>query len=99
MKRNIGEKEQMCRVAWGASALTAAVLMPRLGGWRWVLGAIGAAELIQGMSKFSVGYALAGVDNTQGKEMLHFDESIKDVRGRVGHRLNEFQHKIGATLS
>lgn len=99
MKRNIGAKEQVCRVAWGASALTAAVLMPRLGHWRWLLGAVGAAELIQGLSKYSVGYALAGVDNTQGKEMLHFDESIKDVRGRVGHRLNEFQQKIGATVS
>ena len=26
------------------------------------------------------------------------DESLHDFRGRIGHRLNELQHRIGATM-
>jgi hypothetical protein len=40
---------------------------------------------------------LTGIDNTQGNELVHFDESLQGFRGRIGHRLNELQHRIGAT--
>jgi hypothetical protein len=41
---------------------------------------------------------MTGIDNTAGDEFVHFDESLHDSRGRIGHRLNELQHRIGATM-
>jgi hypothetical protein len=40
---------------------------------------------------------VTGIDNTRGNEFVHFDESLHDFRGRIGPRLNQFQHRIGAS--
>lgn len=99
MKENVGPREQMLRIGIGAAAITTAFLLPRLGGWRWALGIWGLANLSTAMFRYCPSNTLLGVDNTHGDEFLHFDESLPDVRGRAGHRLNELQHRLGARFS
>lgn len=98
MKQNVGPREQLFRIGIGAAALTSAVLLPKLGGWRWLLGALGLANIITAVTRYCPSNELTGIDNTQGDELVHFDDSLYGFRGRVGHRLNEFQHRIGARM-
>ena len=46
----------------------------------------------------SSGKCETGIDNTAGDEFVHFDESLHDLRGRMGKWLNELQQRIGATM-
>jgi hypothetical protein len=97
MKANVGTHEAMFRIGIGAAAVTAGLLAPRLGNWRWLLRAWGAANLTVAYTRYCPSNALSGVDTTQGDELMHFDESLPDIRGRVGRSLNKLQHRIGAT--
>ena len=97
MKQNVGPREQVFRISIGSAAVIGAALLPNLRGWRWVLGAWGLANIATGFTRYCLSNELTGIDNTQGNEFVHFDESMHDLRGRIGHRLNEFQHRIGAT--
>jgi hypothetical protein len=98
MKENVGPREQTFRIITGVAAAAAAIALPRLGGWRWPLGIWGVANVTVAIMRYCPSNALLGIDNTKGDEFLHFDESLQDVRGRVGHRLNELQHRVGATF-
>jgi hypothetical protein len=97
MRQNVGPHEQMLRIGIGVFALTAAMVAPRLRGWRWLLGAWGVANLAVAFTRYCPSNALFGIDNTKGDELMHFDESLPDFRGRLGHRLNEIQQQAGAT--
>jgi Inner membrane protein YgaP-like, transmembrane domain len=96
MKRNVGPREQLFRIGIGAAALTGAALMPKLRRWRWLLGAWGLANITSGLTRYCPSNQLTGIDNTQGNEFVHFNES-PDFRGHVGQQLNRLQHRIGAT--
>jgi hypothetical protein len=96
MKQNVGPREQVFRITLGCAAIGAALFVPKLGGWRWLLGAWGAANLTSGVTRYCPSNQLTGIDNTAGDELMHFDESLGDFRGRIGHRLNQFQRRIGA---
>ena len=98
MHQNVGPHEQLFRIGTGSAAVTAALLLPRLGGWRWLLGAWGLANIATAVTRYCPSNQLFGIDNTQGDEFVHFDESLHDVRGRFGHRLNELQHQLHATV-
>jgi hypothetical protein len=82
-------------MAVGASALTAALCLPRLGPWRAVLAAVGLAKIATAVTRYCPLNQLAGIDNTRGTELVHFDDNEGGVRGR----LNEMQHRVGATVS
>jgi hypothetical protein len=83
----------------GAAALTAAMMSPRrLGAWRWLLGAWGATYVATALTRYCPANALFGIDNTSGDELVHFDDSRRNIRGRIGHRLNELQHRLHATV-
>lgn len=99
MKANVGPHEQMLRIGAGSAALSAAILLPRLGKWRFLLGAWGAANMATAVTRYCPSNALFGIDNTQGREVMHFDESLDDIRGRVGRKLNDLQHRVGAEFS
>jgi hypothetical protein len=98
MKQNVGPHEQLFRIGIGSAALTIAVLLPKLRGWRWLLGAWGLANITTALTRYCPSNELTAIDNTQGNEFVHFDESVPGFRGRIGQRLNELQHRIGATL-
>ncbi len=96
MKQNVGPKEQIFRIGIGTAAIGAAMIFSKLGGWRWLLGAWGVANLATGMTRYCPSNQLTGIDNTAGDEFVHFDESLGDLRGRIGHRLNRLQQRFGA---
>lgn len=98
MKQNVGPREQLFRIGIGSAALTAACLSSRLGGWRFLLGAYGLANLATAVTRYCPSNQLLGIDNTEGDEILHFDESLQDFRGKFGHRMNELQHRFGASF-
>ena len=98
MKQNVGPREQLFRIGIGSAALAAAALLPKLRTWRWMLGAWGLANIATAITRYCPSNTLTGIDNTNGNEFVHFDESLHGVRGRIGQRLNELQHRIGATL-
>jgi hypothetical protein len=97
MKHNVGRREQLFRITIGSAALLGAVLVPRLRCWRWALGAWGVANIATALTRYCPSNQLTGIDNTEGHEFVHFDESSADFRGRIGQRLNELQQRIGAT--
>jgi|GEM_PF-2192127 len=97
MKQNVGPHEQLFRIGIGSAALSSALLLSKLGGWRWLLGAWGLANIVTAVTRYCPSNELTAIDNTQGNEFVHFNESLHDFRGRVAHRLNELQHRIGAT--
>ena len=97
MKQNVGPREQVFRISIGSAAVIAAALLSNLRGWRWLLGAWGLANIATGLTRYCPSNELTGVDNTQGNEFVHFDESLRDFRGRAGRRLNELQHRIGTS--
>lgn len=97
MKQNVGPREQLLRIGVGSLALAGAALLPKLRSWRWLIGAWGLANLASGLTRYCPSNQLTGIDNTQGKELVHFDESLQGFRGRIGQRLNELQHRIGAS--
>ena len=96
MKPNVGPREQVFRISIGCAAIATALLLPKLGNWRWLLGGWGLANVATGITRYCPSNQLTGIDNTAGNEFLHFDESLGGIRGRVGHRLNKLQHRIGA---
>jgi hypothetical protein len=98
MKKNVGPREQLLRIGIGSAALTAALVQPRLGGWRWGLGIAGVMELGTGLLRWCPISALLGIDNTRGEELVHFDESLEDIRGRAGQRINQLQRRMGASF-
>lgn len=98
MKANVGPNEQVFRIAVGCAAITAAVVFPRIGRWRWLIGSWGAANLTTALTRYCPSNQLTGIDNTRGNEFLHFDESLADARGRVGRKLNRWQQRVGATF-
>jgi hypothetical protein len=98
MKHNVGPREQLFRIGIGSAALLGAALMPKLRRWRWLLGAWGFANIATGLTRYCPSNQLTGIDNTQGNEFVHFDESLDDFRGRVGHQLNKLQHRVAARL-
>lgn len=97
MKSNVGPREQIFRITVGAAALTGAALLPKLRGWRWLLGTWGLANIATALTGYCPSNQLTGIDNTKGNEFVHFDESLGDFRSRIGQYLNEVQHWIGAT--
>jgi Protein of unknown function (DUF2892) len=97
MKQNVGPREQVFRISIGSAAVLGAALLSNLRGLRWLLGAWGLANIATGLTRYCPSNELTGIDNTQGNEFVHFDESLHDFRGHIGHRLNELQHRIGAT--
>jgi len=97
MKQNVGPREQLFRIGVGLLALAGAALLPKLRGWRWLIGTWGLANLASGLTRYCPSNQLTGIDNTQGHEFVHFDESLHGFRGRLGHRLNELQHRIGVS--
>ena len=98
MKENVGPHEQVFRISIGSAALIGAALLPKLRGWRWLLSAWGLANIATAVTRYCPSNQLTGIDNTQGNEFVHFDESLHGFRGRIGHRLNELQHRIRATM-
>ena len=98
MKHNVGPREQLLRIGIGSAALVGAALLPKLRRWRWPLAAWGLANITTAVTRYCPSNALTGIDNTKGKEFVHFNESLHGVRGRVGHRLNQLQRHIGATV-
>lgn len=98
MKHNVGPREQLFRISVGSAAVLGAVLMPKLRRWRWFLSAWGLANIATGLTRYCPSNQLTGIDNTEGKEFVHFDESLRGVRGRLGQQLNRLQHRLGATL-
>jgi hypothetical protein len=98
MKHNVGPRERLFRIGIGSAALIGAALLPKLRGWRWLLSAWGMANVATALTRYCPSNQLTGIDNTQGNEFVHFDESLHDFRGRMGHRLNKVQHRIGARI-
>ncbi len=98
IKQNVGPHEQLFRISIGSAALIGAALLPKLRGWRWLLGAWGMANIASALTRYCPSNELTGIDNTKGNEFVHFDDSLHGFRGRIGQRLNEFQQRIGATL-
>jgi hypothetical protein len=88
----------MFRITIGCAAVTAAPLSSKLGGWRWLLGAWGLANIATAVTRYCPSNQLTGIDNTAGDEFVHFDESLHDLCGRMGKWLNELQQRIGATM-
>ena len=97
MKPNVGPREQLFRIAVGSAAVAGAALLPRLRGWRWLLCAWGLANITTALTRYCPSNQLTGIDNSRGNEFVHFHEALHGFRGRIGQRLNELQHRIGAT--
>ena len=98
MKHNVGPREQLFRIIIGSAALLGVAVIPKLRRWRWLLGTWGLANITTGLTRYCPSNQLTGIDNTKGKEFVHFDESLRGLRGRIGQQLNRFQHRIGARL-
>jgi hypothetical protein len=89
--KNVGRRERKIRLAIGSLALLAA-LRSRGGATRWLLGGLGLANVVMGSIRYCPTNALLGIDNTRGKEMLHFRA------GGRGRKLNRWQRRVGATV-
>jgi hypothetical protein len=98
MKHNVGPREQLFRIIIGSAALLGAAMVPKLRRWRWLLGTWGLANITTGLTRYCPSNQLTGIDNTKGNEFVHFDQSLKGLRGRLCQQLNRFQHRIGARL-
>jgi hypothetical protein len=98
MKHNVGQREQLFRVTIGSAAVLSAMLVPKLRRWRWALGAWGMANIATGLTRYCPSNQLRSIDNTEGNEFVHFDESLQGLRGRLAEQLNRLQHRVGATL-
>src|SRR2546430_16026666 len=96
MKQNVGPREQLFRIGVGSLALAGAALLPKLRGWRWLVGAWRLANLASGFTRYCPSNQLTGIDNTQSNEFVHFDESLQGLLGRIGQRLNALKHTICA---
>jgi hypothetical protein len=96
MKRNVGPREQLFRIGIGCAALVGVALLPKLRSWRWLLGTWGLANIATALTRYCPSNQLTGIDNSKGNEFVHFDESLRGLRGRIGQWLNELQHRIGA---
>lgn len=92
LKKNVGARERQARIGLGVAALVAA-LSPRFGRGRWLLAAVGLVSVATGRARYCPINQLAGIDNSKGRELIHFAKSR-----RVGRRLNRLQHRLGATL-
>jgi hypothetical protein len=62
-----------------------------------LVGTWGLANLASGLTRYCPSNQLTGIDNTKGNEFVHFNESLKGFRGRVGQRLNKLQHRIATS--
>ncbi len=91
---NVGRNESKVRILLGVACLGAACTVERLGGWRWLLAASGAAELITGLTRYCPVNQALGIDNTQGDELVHFRED-SGYGGTFGRRMNRLQQRIG----
>jgi hypothetical protein len=89
--KNVGPRERVIRIGLGSAALLA-LLSPRLGRWRWLVGAIGLANVVLGAKRYCPTNALLGIDNTRGEEMFHF------TGGGRARRWNRWQRRVGATV-
>ena len=76
MKQNVGPREQLFRIGIGSVALIAAT-PPKLRHWRWFLGAWGLANIASALTRYCPSNQLTGIDNTEGNEFVHFDESLR----------------------
>lgn len=92
LSSNVGPRERWIRVGLGVAALLAAA-SPRMGRWRWLFGAIGVTNVATAALTYCPTNALLGIDNTRGREVMHFDRSRK-----LGRRINRWQRHVGATL-
>jgi hypothetical protein len=97
MKQNVGPREQLFRIGIGFVALAGVAFLPQLRRWRWMLAAWGLANIASAVTRYCPSNQLTGIDNTRGDELVHFNESLRDFRGRVGRRLNRLQRRISAT--
>jgi hypothetical protein len=97
MKQNVGPREQLFRIGIGFVAVAGAAFLPQLRRWRWMLGAWGLANIATGVTRYCPSNQLTAIDNTKGNELVHFNESLHDFRGRIARRLNRFQRRMGAT--
>ena len=98
MKQNVGPRERLFRIAIGSVALTSVALMPKLRRWRWLIAGWGLANIASGLTRYCPSNQLTGIDNAEGNEFVHFNDSLHDFRGRIGHQLNRLQRRIGATV-
>ncbi len=99
MTRNVGPRETLLRMAVGSIALGTAIFARSLGRRsRWLLGAFSVVNFATAFTRACPGNALLGIDNTRGKELVHFRRS-PGFRGRLGRRANQFQRRVGATVA
>ena len=98
MKHNVGPREQLFRITIGSAGVLGAALIPKLRRWRWLLATWGMANIATGLTRYCPSNQLTGIDNTEGNELIHFNDSLRVVRGRIGGQLNRLQRDIGATL-
>ena len=98
MKQNVGPREQLFRIGIGAAALAGAALLPQLRRWRWAVGAWGVANIASAVTRYCPSNQLTAIDNTQGSEFVHFNESLRGFRGRTACRLNRLQQRLGAAV-
>jgi hypothetical protein len=96
-RENVGPRERLFRIAAGSAAVTAALLWPRGGAWRWLLGTWGVANIMTGLTRYCPSNHLLGIDNTRGEELVHFEPSPNGARAQVSRRLNEVQRRLGLT--
>jgi hypothetical protein len=80
MKANVGPRERMARIGMGALMLALAFRRRS-----WALAAMGVVNLATAATRYCPGNSLLGIDNTRGKEWVHF----------ASRRLNKMQRRAG----
>ena len=91
IRENVGPRERVARASVGIAALMAAGSR-RVGAWRWPLLLLGLANVVTAAMRSCPVNTLLGIDNTRGREWIHFSRSR-----RLGRRLDRWQRHIGAT--
>ena len=65
---NVGRTEQKIRIGAGAALVAAAAFAPLSRGWRIALGALGAAELITGTTRYCPASQALGINTCRADE-------------------------------
>jgi hypothetical protein len=97
MKQNVGPNERYLRLALGLGAAYLALKVAKKPATRLQLASVALSGIMTGLSRYCPISQAVGIDNSQGPEIVHFDEK-SHIPTTFAHRANMWQQDHGLRL-